>query len=86
MKNEKRKILVILSNRFSPSQPARYVELDCKSDGTILEERPLKKQPREACYDEVWRNDEGKDLLQYCTRIKRIYRHPLEKRAGASIP
>ncbi len=77
----KRKILVILSNRLSPSQKARYFELDCKSDGTILSERPLKGEPRKPEYDEVWQNDEGKDLLKYCNRIKRIYRHPLQKKA-----
>ncbi len=81
----KRKILVILSNRLSPSQPARYVEMDCKDDGTVLAERPLKRQPRDPAYDEVWQNDEGKDTVKFCHRIKRLYRHPLEKaRAKAS--
>lgn len=76
----KRTILVILSNRLYPTQQARFLELDCKADGTILEERKLKSQPRTARYDEVWENDEGKDTLQFCNRIKRKYRHPLEKR------
>jgi hypothetical protein len=44
-----------------------------------LREHPLKSQPRQACYDEVWENDEGKDTLKFCHRIKRIYRHPLQK-------
>ena len=79
----KRKILVILSNRLSPSQKARYLELDCKSDGTILEERPLKREPQAAAYDEVWENDEGKDELKFCHRIKRLYRHPLQKKTPA---
>lgn len=79
---KKRKILVILTNRLNFFQPARYVEMDCKSDGTILEERPLKRQPRKAQYDEVWQNDEGKDTVKFCHRIKRLYRHPLEKKAA----
>ena len=77
MKN--RKVLVILRNRLSPSQKARYIELDCKSDGTILKEHPLKREPQEAIYEEVWENDEGKDELKFCHRIKRIYRHSLQK-------
>ena len=77
----KRKILVILSNRLSPSQKVLYFELDCKNDGSILDERPLKKKPSKPDYDEVWENDEGKNLLKYCNRIKRLYRHPLQKRA-----
>jgi hypothetical protein len=75
----KRKILAILSNRFSRSQPARFIELLCKPDGTILKETPLKRVPRAAIYEEVWENDEGKTELSSCTRIKRKYRHPLQK-------
>jgi len=81
-KTEKRTILVILRNRLAPSQPARYVELDCDAKGTILEERPLKREPRDARYDEVWQNDEGKDTLKFTHRIKRIYRHPLQKKGA----
>jgi hypothetical protein len=76
----KRTVLVIMSNRFSPSQPSRYLELVCKQDGTILEERKLRAQPRKAIYDEVWVNDEGKQSLDSCTRMKRHYRHALVKR------
>jgi hypothetical protein len=75
----KRIILVILSNRFLPSKPIKYVELDCKSDGTILKQRFLKSKPRKPAYDEVWQNDEGKATVDDCTSIKRKYRHPLEK-------
>ena len=78
----KRRILVILSNRYSPSQSLRYVELECKSDGTILEERVLKSQPRKALYDEVWENEEGKKSVDSCMRMKRKYRHALERRQG----
>ena len=79
MSKKPRNVLVILSNRYLPSQPARYIELVCKSDGTILEERPLKGKPREARFDEVWQNDENKKTVADCTRIKRFYRHALEK-------
>jgi hypothetical protein len=75
----KRKILVILSNRVSPTQKARFLELDCDDKGTILKERPLPRRPGEPRYDEVWENDEGRTSLGSCHRLKRRYRHPLEK-------
>jgi hypothetical protein len=76
----KRKILVILSNRLSPSAKVRFVELDCDDKGNIFRERPLRTRPREPRYDEVWENDDGKTSFSSCTRFKRKYRHPLEKR------
>jgi hypothetical protein len=75
----KRKVLVILSNRFAPSREPQFLELVCKPDGTILQERRLRRAPRRAMYDEVWRNNDGKQSLDSCTRISRLYRHPLEK-------
>jgi len=80
---QKRKVLVILSNRFSRTLKPRFLELDCKADGTIIKEAPIKSQPRKAIYDEVWENDEGKTSLDSCTRIKRKYRHALEKKPAA---
>lgn len=77
----KRKILVILSNRFSPTQKARFLEVECKPDGSILSQKSLRARPRQPTYDEVWENDEGKDSLDSCTRIKRKYRHALQKPA-----
>lgn len=75
----KRKILVILSNRLNRMQKIRYRELDADDKGTILKERLLRSQPREARFDEVWENDEGKPDMSTCHRFKRKYRHPLEK-------
>ncbi|MBI4327638.1 MAG: hypothetical protein HY674_20595 [Chloroflexi bacterium] len=75
----KRKILVILSHRLNPSQKARFVELNCDDKGNILKERPLRSQPREPRYDEVWENDEGKRSMSSCHRFRRRYRHALEK-------
>jgi hypothetical protein len=69
-----------MSNRFSPSQKARYLELDCDDKGNILKERPLRRPPHAPAYDEVWENDEGRQSLSSCNRIKRKYRHPLEKK------
>jgi hypothetical protein len=77
----KRKILVILSNRLNRSQKTRFMEIDCDDKGTILKERPLRSQPREPRFHEVWENDEGKTSMSSCTRFKRKYRHPLEKRS-----
>ena len=78
----KRKILVILSNRLNRMQKIRYRELDADDKGNILKERPLRSQPREARFDEVWENDDGKPDMSTCHRFKRKYRHPLEKPKG----
>lgn len=78
-KDEIRKILVIMSNRLNHFQKIKYLELECKSDGTILEERPLRGEPRQPVYDEVWENDEGKTSFDSCTRMKRKYGHKLQK-------
>lgn len=75
-----RHVLVILRNRFSPSAPVRYLELECNDKGDILSEKKLRAEPKTARFDEVWENDEGKASLDDCTRIKRIYRHRLEKK------
>jgi hypothetical protein len=75
-----RKILVILSNRYAPSQPVKHIELDCKIDGTVAKEKSLRGQPKDSRFDEVWVNDEGKRSLDDCVRFKRVYRHALEKR------
>jgi hypothetical protein len=75
----KRKILVILSNRWNRSQQPRFLELDADDEGNILKERPLRSRPRQATYHEVWENDEGKTSLNSCHRIKRKYGHKLER-------
>lgn len=79
MKRKERKVLVILTNRVSPSQKARFIELDCDDKGNILKERQLRGRPREPRYDEVWENDDGKTSISSCNRFKRKYRHALEK-------
>lgn len=79
-KQPNRRVLVILRNRFSPGTPARYLELEASEEGDILAEKKLRSEPKEARFDEVWENDEGKLTLDDCNRIKRIYRHALEKR------
>ena len=79
MTTMKRKVLIILSNRLSRSQKVRYIELDCDEKGTILKERPLRSQPREPRYHEVWENDDGKTDFGSCHSFKRKYRHALEK-------
>jgi hypothetical protein len=77
-----RTVLVILSNRLAPLQKARYVEVQCKTDGTITREQPLRREPKEARFDEVWVNDQGKTSMADCTRFKRHYRHKLQKPAA----
>lgn len=74
---------MILSNRVNRNQPPRFWELSCKADGTILKERKLRGKPAKAIYDEVWTNDEGKKSLDACTRMTRLYRHPLQRKDGA---
>ena len=80
----KRKILIILSNRWNRSQKARFLELDCDPEGNILKERPLRAQPREAKYHEVWENDEGRTEFASCHRFKRKYGHKLQKAKSAA--
>ena len=82
MKRKQRKILVILSNRLNRSQKARFIELDCDDKGNIFKEHPLRSQPREPRYAEVWENDDGRTAMSSCFSFKRKYRHPLEKRAS----
>ncbi len=82
MTTMKRKILVILSNRLNRNQKIRYLELDCDDKGNILKEHPLRSEPRESRFDEVWENDEGKPDMSTCHRFKRKYRHKLEKKAS----
>ena len=75
----KRRVLVILSNRLNRNQKARFFELECKNDSTILKERRLPRPPREPRYDEAWENDDGKTAISPRTSFKRKYRHPLEE-------
>ena len=75
----KRQILVILTNRFQFSKPAKYIELECESDGTILKEKTLRREPKTAKYEEVWVNDEGKTELASCMRMSKKYKHRLVK-------
>jgi len=77
-----RKVLVILSNRFNRSQPSKYFELLCQTDGGVLEEKKLRKEPTKPVYDEVWENDEGKTDMDFCRSMKRKYGHKLEKPAA----
>ncbi len=76
----KRKILVILSNRLSPLQKPKWVELDSDEKGNIHRQQSLRAQPRAARYDEVWENDEGKTEFASCFRFKRRYGHKLQRR------
>ena len=80
----KRKILVILFSRWDHNQKPRFLELDCDPEGNILKERKLRAQPREAKYDEVWENDEGRSDFAACYRFKRKYGHKLQKPKKAS--
>ena len=80
----KRKILIILSNRWNRSQKAKFLELDCDSEGNVLKERPLRAQPREPKYHEVWENDEGRTEFASCHRFKRKYGHKLQKAKTAA--
>jgi hypothetical protein len=79
---KKRQILVILSNRLNRSQKPRFFELECDDKGNILSERRLRAEPRTARFDEVWENDEGRTSLGSSYRMKRKYRHRLEKPRG----
>jgi hypothetical protein len=75
----RRKILVILSNRFDRNAKRRFLEIEADEKGTILEEKTLRSEPRKPIFDEVWENDEGKKDMTSCNRFSRKYRHRLEK-------
>lgn len=75
----KRKILVILSNRWNRLQAPHYLEVMSDDEGTILSQKKLRTQPRKAVYDEVWENDEGKMDFAASHRFKRKYSHKLQK-------
>ena len=77
---QKRKILVILSNRWNRNQKPVFLELDCDPEGNIHRQRPLRTQPREARFHEVWENDEGRREFTACFRFKRKYGHKLQRR------
>ena len=79
----KRKVLVLLSNRFTPLKEPRCFEILCKPDGTVLEEKRLKVMPKKAVYDEVWENNDGKLEMDSCNRMSRHYKHPLLKPKSA---
>ena len=74
----KRKILVILSNRWNRHQRARYLELDCDAKGNILKQRVLRGAPAKPLYHEVWENDEGRTDLDSCHNFRRHYGHKLQ--------
>jgi len=75
----KRKILIILSNRYNRSQKPRVLELDCDPKGNILKQRPLRTMPAKPAYDEVWENDKGKTEFNSCHSFRRKYGHKLQK-------
>ena len=75
----KRKILVILSNRWDRNQTPRFLELDCDAEGNIHKQRRLSRRPGAPRYDEVWENDEGKTDFNACHRFLRKYGHKLQK-------
>jgi hypothetical protein len=77
---KKRKVLVILSNRWNRLQKPRFLELDCDAEGNIHKERRLPSEPRTPRFDEVWENDEAKNDFASCHRFRRKYGHKLEHR------
>jgi hypothetical protein len=76
----KRKILVILFNRWNRNQKRLFIELDCDPEGTILKQKKLRSEPTEARFDEVWENDQGRTEFADCNRFKRQYTHKLQKK------
>lgn len=75
----RRKILVILCNRWNRNQKPVFLELDSDEEGNIHKQRVLRAQPREARFHEVWENDEGRTEFAACHRFKRKYGHKLQK-------
>jgi hypothetical protein len=80
-KVSKRKILIILSNRLAPLQKKKWLELESDETGAIHKQKPLRAEPKEARFDEVWENEEGKTDFSACFKFKRKYGHKLQKRS-----
>jgi len=78
----KRTVLVILSNRLNRLQKPRFIEVTCDEQGSILKQSTLRRPPREARFDEVWENDDGKTDFASCHSFKRKYGHALQKAKG----
>jgi hypothetical protein len=75
----KRKILIILSNRWNRTQKPRVLELDCDAEGNILKQRRLRGMPSKPIYHEVWESDEGRTDFDSCHNFRRKYGHKLER-------
>lgn len=75
----KRTVLIILSNRLARLEAPKYFEIVCDDSGSILSQRKLRSAPRQAVYDEVWENDEGRVAFDSTYRFKRRYGHRLQK-------
>lgn len=75
----KRKILVILFNRWDRNQQPRLLDLECDAKGTILRQRQLSRMPAQPRFDEVWENDEGRTDFASCHKFRRKYVHKLLK-------
>jgi hypothetical protein len=80
-KKNKRTVLIILSNRVNRSQKPRFLEMVCDDQGNILTEKKLRSAPKDARFDEVWENDEGRTEFASCFRFKRLYSHKLQKKS-----
>jgi hypothetical protein len=76
---KKRKILVIMSNRWERLKKPHFLEVLCDEKGTVLKEKRLRAQPKAAAFDEVWENDEGKKDFAACHRFARKYGHKLQR-------
>ena len=72
-----RQVLVILSNRLNRLQKPRFIEITCDEQGNILRQSTLRRPPREARFDEVWENDDGKTHFASCHSFTRHHGHPL---------
>jgi hypothetical protein len=75
-----RRVLVIFSNRLNRLEKPRFLEVECDDKGGIHSEKPIRSEPKQALYDEVWENDEGKTDFASCHRFSRKYGHKLQKR------
>ena len=81
----KRKILIILSNRWNRTQKPRCLELDCDAEGNILKQRRLRGLPAKPIYHEVWENDEGRTDFDSCHKFRRNYGHKLQRPVTQSV-
>jgi hypothetical protein len=71
--------LTISYNESYPKDPVFYTETIVEDNNEIIDEKELKRKPRQRRFDAVLENGSGHVNMWNNHRSKRIYGHHLEK-------